>query len=191
MLNVLDEDILDNSQRRTIRLVRVQRPHAVSLALLLLLVCLAAAGCWGQEPSNPQPSSTTRQAPPILPSRPARSPTTRLVPPPLPAAQKVVGLCLHADPATAQRGPTDGKFLTCAHTSVAGLRFRGRVVGYTPLMMDNEGGPRFGPFCPAATDDVVRAHLPQGGEGLLCLDAKPGDGNVGEKLSGSGKTSVS
>jgi hypothetical protein len=90
-----------------------------------------------------------------------------------------------------QRGPTEGRFLRCNRASVAGLRFRGKVVGYTPLMMDNDGGPPFGPFCPAETDDVVRANLSRGGEALLCLDAKPGDGNVGEKLSGDGMTGVS
>jgi hypothetical protein len=64
---------------------------------------------------------------------------------------------------------------------MAGLRFRGKVVGYTRLQMDREKGePPFGPFCPSETDDVVRANLPQGGEALLCLDAKPGDGNVEE-----------
>lgn len=66
----------------------------------------------------------------------------------------------------------------CTKASVEGLRFRGKVVGYTPLQMDNEGQPPFGVYCPPETDDVVRAQLPRGGEAFLCLDVRPGDGNV-------------
>jgi hypothetical protein len=89
----------------------------------------------------------------------------------------VGGSCL-----TSPRGQTSGvvrgEFIRCGLKPRPGFRSRGQVVGVTPMLVDTVGGPRFGPYCPPETDDVVRAQLPSGETTLLCLDTKPGAGNT-------------
>ena len=79
---------------------------------------------------------------------------------------EVVGLCV-------KRRGQEVEFVRCLGRSDDAV-----VVGVTPVLIDTVGGPRFGPHCPPATDEVVPAHLPSGETTLLCLGTKPGNGNT-------------
>jgi hypothetical protein len=47
------------------------------------------------------------------------------------------------------------------------------------MLVDTVGEPRFGPYCPRKTDEVVLAQLPSGESALLCLDNTAANGNLG------------
>jgi hypothetical protein len=86
-------------------------------------------------------------------------------------AQQTVGSCVE------QRG-REVRLVRCSWPPRPGFQSRGKVVGTSPQLVDVIGGePRFGPFCPPKTDDVVRSPFPSG-DPWLCLDTKLGNGNT-------------
>ena len=105
---------------------------------------------------------------------PLTPPTTR------PPGEEVVGLCL-GSPRRTQGGIVQGEFIRCSMKPGPGFGSRGEVIGVTYVRVHTVGqrptGP-FGPDCPVATDQVVRAQLPSGEVGLLCLDNEPAYGNT-------------
>jgi hypothetical protein len=80
-----------------------------------------------------------------------------------------------------QQGIVQGEFVRCGVKPGPGFGSPGEIVGVTPMLVDTVGqrpsGP-YGPYCPVATDEVVRAQLPSGETTLLCLDTVPSYGNV-------------
>lgn len=88
----------------------------------------------------------------------------------------MVGLCL-TSPSNQAKEVIQGEFIRCGLEPRPGFRSRGKIVGVTPMLIDTVGEPPFGPYCPPATDDVVRSMLPSGETTLLCLDTVPRYGN--------------
>jgi hypothetical protein len=85
-------------------------------------------------------------------------------------AQQAIGWCI-------QEKGADVEFTRCLKPG-SGARLRGKVVGVSPQLIDTVGEPRFGPFCPPETDEMVRSPLPPGNTPWLCLDTQPSYSNI-------------
>jgi hypothetical protein len=123
-----------------------------------LLAMLILCGCWADEP-RPLPAPTTRPPPERTTGR-------------LPGLE-VVGLCM------TQSRAGEKEFIPCDEAPRPGFRLRGRVIDAVPEPPDAFVGTSttVRSPCPSGTD-VVRALLPSGNVGVLCVDTVPAYGNT-------------